>query len=60
MHALGRHKSVGSLGFTVCHSLDGAIVGRSDVSVVMIKHHDQGNQLREEFVLVPFPDGWSP
>lgn len=35
-------------------------MGRTDVSVVMIKHHDQGNQLREEFVLVPFLDGWSP
>lgn len=34
-------------------------MGRSDVFVV-IKHYDQGNQLREEFVLIPFLDGWSP
>lgn len=50
---IGKDNGVGSLvNLPVIHWME-PLVGSSDVFVAVIKHHDQGNQLREEFVLVP-------
>lgn len=44
---------------SVIHWLE-PLVGGSDVFIAVIKHHDQGNQPREEFVLVSVPESQSP